>query len=191
MSDAIETAEYGNLTVTLEYDDTHGVESPREYEADSVFFGFHRSYASPDEPPATDPLEARRIAKGKDNICLPVWLYAHSGTCYSAAEKNPFSGPWDSGLFGFIYIPRADARKRFNVKRLTAATVKRIKESLKAEVEAFSQWANGEIYCWQITNESGDVLDSCGGYIGDPDYAFSEARLAAQDLIQAARERGT
>lgn len=183
MREAIRSERIGPFTVSIYYDDC--TESPRMWETDSVFFGFHRRYASPDKPPSTDPDEARKIAEDSDNICLPVWLYDHSGTCYRAAESNPFNCPWDSGLFGFIYIPKAAARARYGVKRLNAATVERVKEGLKAAVDEYSAWANGETYFWEITDESGNVLDSCGGYIGSMEYALSDARERAGE-IQAA-----
>jgi hypothetical protein len=186
MQDVIETRKIGNLTVSLYYSDA--AESPREWEEDSTFFGFHRRYSSPDEPPVRDPDTALLIATLRGNICLPVWFYDHSGTTYRAAESNPFSCPWDSGLFGFIYISRKAARERFGVSRLTAKTVERVKESLKSEVEAYSAWANGEVYGWSIEDADGDVIDACGGYIGDSDYALQEGIEAAKEILQTARD---
>ena len=85
--------ETDGFTATVEHD-LHGAdESPREWAMESVFFGFHRAFASPDHAPDSDPETARDIATANDNICLPVWLYAHGGTCYRAAEQNPFHCP--------------------------------------------------------------------------------------------------
>ena len=114
---ALDTVTNG-FTATVE-DDPYGVdESPREWAMGSVFFGFHRSFASPDPAPDSDPETARDMANANGNICLPVWLYAHGGTCYRAAEQNPFPYPRDSGLFGFIYITRDNARKIYGIKRI-------------------------------------------------------------------------
>jgi len=79
--------ETNGFTATVEHDPHGADESPREWAMESVFFGFHRYFASPDSAPGSDPETARDIATANDNICLPVWLYAHGGTCYRAAEK--------------------------------------------------------------------------------------------------------
>ncbi len=157
------------FTATVDYDPNGGDNNPRDWEAESVMFGFHRSYASPDPAPDSDPETARRIAQGSGNICLPVWLYAHSGTCYRANESNPFNCPWDSGLFGFIYITRADARQMYSVKRITEKTRLRLLDDLKAQVDTYSKWANGETFRWEIKDADGDVIDSCGGYYDEGD----------------------
>lgn len=155
--------------------DPHGnVESPREYES-STFFGFHRSYASPDTAPDTDPHKARAIAESDQNIWLPVWLFAHSGTCYKAAQNNPFHCPWDSGLFGFIYISRADARVMYGVKRITEKMRQTILTDLIAQVDVYSQWANGETYGWEVVDSDGETLESCFGYYCT-DLAFDDAK---------------
>ena len=185
MTYTIETQTNGEFTANLFHDDDS--ESPREWEAESVMFGFHRSYASPDPAPHSDPERARAIANSRENICLPVWLYAHGSTCYATGESNPFHCPWDSGLFGFIYISRADARARFGVKRLTAATVERVKKSLAAEVQAYTQWANGETYRWSVEDEDGDTLESCGGYYSQ-DEAWEEAKMTLTSFAQPESE---
>lgn len=177
-----ETQEINGCTVAVLYDET-GAESPRDWETFGTFFGFHHRYVSPDAAPDSDPETARRIAENRDNICLPVWLYDHSGTAYCAAESNPFLCPWDSGLFGFIYVSKAKARDEFGVKRITKAVRAKVIERLQNEVAVYSSWANGEIYGFTVTNSDGEEIDSCWGFIGEPDYAMQEgiesARAAA------------
>lgn len=170
----------GRFTAKWGIDMDPVTDSPRDWDNLGTFFGFHRRYASPDAAPDSDPETAARIATRSQNICLPVWLYDHSGTAYRAAESNPFHCPWDSGLFGFIYVSKADARKAFGVSRLTAATVEKVKAALRAEVETYSAWANGEVYMWAVENENGDTLDSVGGYVGDLEGAKAEAIATAE-----------
>lgn len=160
--------------LTVEHDPHSDLDSPREYE-ESIMFGFHRAYGSPDEAPHADPETARKIAQSGDNLCLPVWLYAHSGTCYKAAESNPFHCPWDSGLFGYIYITRANARKWYGVKRLSEKNRLRALEDLKAQVDTYTKWANGETYGWKVEDPDGELIESCYGYY-DEDEATTEGR---------------
>ena len=179
--------ETNGLIATVEHDPHGAYESPRECAMKSVFFGFHRSFASPDPAPDSDPETARDIANAKGNICLPVWLYSHCGTCYRAAEQNPFHCPWDSGLFGFIYITRDNARKIYGIKRITEKQRLRVLADLAAQVETYSQWANGETYCWVIEDafgdDDGDVIASCRGYYSEDD-AESDALAELASLIK-------
>lgn len=165
--------------LTVEHDPHGDIESPREWET-STLFGFHRNVMSPDPAPDSDPETARAIAQRGDNICLPVWLYDHSGRVYKAAETNPFHCPWDSGLFGFIYITRADARQMYGVKRITEKTRLRLLDDLKAQVDTYSKWANGETYRWEVKDADGDVIDSCGGY-----YSEGEAETDARATLES------
>lgn len=175
------------FTATVEYDPHGYTESPREYE-ESTMFGFHRNVISPDTPPSDDPQEARAIAESRENICLPVWMYDHGARIYKAAQENPFHCPWDSGLFGFIYVSRADARKWYGVKRLTEKNRLWVLDDLKKQVETYSQWANGETFRWEIKDADGDVIDSCGGYYDEGEAesdalgsltSYAESELAA------------
>jgi len=179
MFDAIETRDVGEFTVKVIPDDSGSAESPRDWAPLGKFFGFHNRYASPDKPPAQDPQEARAIAERGDNICLPVWMYDHSGTCYRAAETNPFSCPWDSGCFGFIYITRREARNIFGWARITEERRQQVLQHLKSEVKEYSAWANGEVYGFVVEDSEGDEVDSCWGFIGDPEYAMEAGIDAA------------
>lgn len=178
MFDALETRDVGEFTVKVVHDDT-GAENPRQWSKLGTFFGFHNRYMSPDDAPDSDPHKARAIAERGDNICLPVWMYDHSGTCYRAAETNPFSCPWDSGCFGFIYMTRADARKEFGWKRITEERRQQVLQHFKAEVKEYSAWANGEVYGFIVEDSDGETVDSCWGFIGDSEYAMEAGIDAA------------
>lgn len=181
MDSLIETHEVGTMTANVYYDSAPCINPRKDYDHLGTFFGFHRRYVSPDAPPSSDPEEARRIAESPDNICLRVWLYDHSGTSYRATvEHNPFTCPWDSGLFGFIYVSKEKVRKEYGCKKVGSRIRQRVIEVLKAEVSEWSAYANGEVYAWSVENENGIVLDSCHGYIGD-------RAGAERDAIDAAR----
>ena len=168
---SLKTETKNGYTLTLDLDD-FADESPREYE-ESTFFGFHRRVISPDPAPHTDPERARAIAMAPENICLPVFMYDHGARIYKAsADGNPFHCTWDSGLFGFIYIARADARRMYGIGRITETWRKKILADLAAQVSTYSQWANGELYRWTIEDADGAHVASCGGYY-DADEAWT------------------
>ena len=181
MSDIIKTETTAKGHTVNVYHDSD-VESPRdEFGPMSTFFGFHARYISPDKAPDSDPTKARRIAENAENICLPVWLYDHSGTDYTACVSNPYHCRWDSGLFGFIFISRADARHRYGAKRISQRLLVEIKEDLASEVRTYSKWANGECYCHEVRDESGEVVGGCGGWY-DLDGALTDGMQEAYAL---------
>lgn len=49
----------------------------------------------------------------------------------------------------------------------------RVAELVRGEVERYSAWATGDVVEWVIEDGAGVVLDSCGGYIGEADYAMT------------------
>lgn len=63
---------------------------------------------------------------------------------------------------------------------------------LRHQVLTYDAWAAGEVYRYEVEDEHGEVIDSCGGYIGDEDaaYALECAKDAAQwHVDQAEREQ--
>jgi len=106
-------------------------------------------------------------------LMLPLYLYDHSGI---TMRCSAFSCPWDSGQVGFIFVSKADARKEFG--RLTKATVARIEQSLRGEVETYAQYLEGDVYGYEVEDSDGETLDSCWGFYGIED-CLSEARNSA------------
>ena len=137
-------------------------ENPREWDTIGTFWGFHRRYASPDPVPTdVGPMDLP-----KDIVYLPVWLYDHSSRAFAAAEHNPFHCPWDSGQFGWIFTTKEVLRRQFGWKRISAKREAEVKKMLAAEIEVFSQYANGEAYGF-VNTKTGD---SCWGF-----YTVKEA----------------
>lgn len=168
---------------TLEYDHEGNArrilivqdEDPLDPRADGSNFGTldlaHRRYSLP----AEGKPEGRDLST---LIILPVWGYDHGSLRMKAGERvYPFNCPWDSGQLGIIWAPR-------NVLgRSDEETI----EILKAEVETYDAFFNGEV-CGFIIEELatfsnatfGDreewvTLDSCYGY-----YSIEEALEAAK-----------
>lgn len=106
---------------------------------------------------------------------LPVYRYEHGGVAYNTTG---FSCPWDSGQVGWIVAYRDDVREAWGFKRRTKKATATVLACLAAEIEELSLWANGDVYGYQITNDSGDIVDSCYGYFG-----HGTAEQAAKDAI--------
>jgi hypothetical protein len=111
----------------------------------------------------------KRVEQGtevsrRDNIVLPVYAFIHSGV---ALNTTGFSCPWDSGQSGYIYENKAAIREEFGVKRISAKLRKRVEDRMRAEVEEFGKYLNGEVYGFVIEDENGEEVDSCWGFFGD------------------------
>ena len=117
-------------------------------------------------------------------VILPVYIYDHSGVAYSASDSgNPFSCQWDSGCAGFIFISLADIRKEYGVKRVSKQLRDKVAGYLKGEVTTYSDWANGNIYSFEVEDSDGENVESCFGFIGDSDYCLSEGVDVAKAII--------
>ncbi len=162
--------EVGEYTINIVID-IHP-ENPRDWDNLGTFIGRHRKYVSPDRIPNGFELDT------DVHIFLPVWLYDHSGTCYIAAHYNPFSCPWDSGQFGYIFVAKDKVREEFGVKRISAKLRKKVEACLKAEVEAYNRYADGEVYGYEIVKDGG-VQDSCYGFFDTPEEVM---KLAEEEL---------
>jgi hypothetical protein len=101
-------------------------------------------------------------------LWIPLYLYDHGGITMST---KPFSCGWDSGQVGFIYMTH-EAATNFN-------NVEDMENCLLDEVKTYSAWLEGDVVGYFVKDSDGEILDSCGGYVGDYDYCVSEAKNAA------------
>lgn len=194
----LDTYEAHGFTVSIHADTDS--ESPRDWDNFGVIWTFERRYFSPDKPPADEPRAAlesfvsdyfpNRDLDALDDsqlmalvkrvaIILPVYKFEHGGVAYSTGS---FNDPWDSGQVGWTLASLDEARKEFGVgksKRLTAAARAKAIALLKAGVETYSQYANGEVYGFVIEDEDGEHVDSCWGFYGF-EYVKQEAEAAAK-----------
>lgn len=141
-----------------------------------------------------------RLCKGAVAI-RAVNLYDHSGVSYSTGEVEAAGRHgWDSGTAGYAYVTReawaetgrtddptapytrdeGEDKRRFD--GLTNAEA-----AIEWEVKEYGSWANGEVYGYTVVRPHCDnadcphheEIDSCWGFIGDPDDAMAEGRAAA------------
>jgi hypothetical protein len=124
-------------------------------------------------------------------------MYDHSGITFWTVEPGDSghhafdSAGWDSGLVGYAYVTRA----RWN--KLGAADTTEAASVLEAEVKEYDDWAKGNVWAYRVVKPCdhadehdsdedradcphSDEIDSCYGFIGDPEYAWDEARAAAK-----------
>lgn len=149
---------YRGFSVNVHHDSD--CESPLSYDEAVRFVVLHNRYIDPSNGVCGSCPEAvlEWTADNQDEwFVLPLWLYDHSGTIYKPGAGNPFSCPWDSGQVGIIALRREDFGYKNESDYLEAA--KRICDS-------YTSWANGSCYGYTVTDDGGDEIASCWGFIG-------------------------
>jgi hypothetical protein len=130
-------------------------------------------------------VKAKRIA-----VALPLWLYDHSGISMSCGERTyPYNDPWDSGGVGVIFVTRDKLLQEYGTwdngklikaaSRVTKTMRAKAEKCLQQEVETYSAWLQGEVYGYRVDDADGNLIDSCGGFVGELDYCKEQANDAA------------
>lgn len=123
-------------------------------------------------------------------LFLNVYMYDHSGVSISTSS---FGCSWDSGMLGIIGIVDKDKfRKSFPTKRINT---KKALNRLDSWIEEINHYLIGNCWGFIIEDENGDVVDSCGGFVGDfedlvSDMAYTadtpdELEVIKQKLLEA------
>lgn len=172
-------------------------ENPREWDNVGTFVSFDRNSSGADEThndpkqyliemieQFNDGFEQRLIDKDESlsrgalleiaanhYVILPVYKYEHSGVAYNTSG---FSCRWDSGHIGFIYVAKNQLREDYDWTRITSKRRKQVEGWLAGEIKVFSQWANGNVYGFQLyyhdveePYNSVEAQDSCSGFYHD------------------------
>ena len=107
--------------------------------------------------------QAQEIQKSRDYISFPVYMYDHSAVAFS---MRPFSCPWDSGCVGITYCSKEDIRKNWDWWKITAKRLEKVRRCAELELEAYSCYANGDIFGFVLYRDN-EEFDSSWGYFGD------------------------
>jgi len=155
--DTYKTIEYRGYEIQIGVDEF--AEDPRSWDNLGTMAFFHKRYNLGDKDHGLSIEQAQEIEESNNYICLPVYMYDHSGI---TINTTGFSCPWDSGKLGIIFISKKRARKEYGDKY----DENKIREYLKVEVKTYDQYLRGDVYFFSI--EDGDThVDSCHGFFGD------------------------
>lgn len=184
--------EVENTTVVIE-SDYNGDFNPRQDDNLGVILYAHRTYVLGDETFDVDSYDSwEEVRKGeleKDAVVLPVYAYEHSDFSIST---TPFSCPFDSGQVGFVYVTKEKIRREYGVKRVTKKLIEKVENILKAEIEDYNCYLQGDVYVVSVDNEDG--LESCGGFLGydmkeNGVYDFISGLVADELLLKQIEEQ--
>ena len=218
MSDVLKKIRYKGYTIQICADSCP--ESPRDWDNLGTMACYHSRYTNFGDKdhgyPSSDYESLGAIAKAieKDTggaFILPVYMMEHSGISLStdATYFRAFDAAgWDWGTLGLIFVAKSKVREEWKVKRISPQLRRKVLDSLVAEVEAYSQYVNGEVYGYIITkdtvsdeevedgeydddeevNDEVEEVDSCWGMFGW-EYTEQEAKAFIDfEIEQAAKE---
>ena len=136
---------------------------------------------------------ADELAASHDALTVEtVYAYDHSGIAFKVgARVGQFADPWDSGIAGLAYVTRQNWQETQGTAWTgSESDLEQAHKLMAAEVEVYGQWANGETYGYTITDEYGEEVDSCWGFIGW-ESVEQEARESAKHLQHQVKCSGT
>ena len=147
--------------------DTDGLcAAPWTFEGAVKMFCWHRHFnighKHEDDWSGSSDFQAWLKAQSKPNICMPLYMFDHGNQTISL---KPFDCPWDSGKLGVIYVSKKNVRDLGGKEKALKA--------VRGFVEECDRYIRGEVYDLVVEDAQGEVVDSCGGYIGD-EYARQE-----------------
>jgi len=175
---AAQTLKFKDYLLEIEHDDNP--ESPRDWDNLGIMAYQYRDYKLGDiEIPKAhdweDFLQTQDLTKHDLAICLPLFVYEHSGITMTCGERvYPFNDRWDSSMVGFIYVTYEKLRKEYSKKRISKKTLKIAEKVLRSEVETFDTYLRGDIYGFTLSklvkcdhnDEHKEHIDSCWGFYG-------------------------
>lgn len=166
----IETTQYKRFNI--EYWIDEDPISPREWDNIGKIACFHRNYDIGDKHHFNDSQDLIDFIQDNKSevVYLPIFAYEHGGITIHTA---PYECQWDSGQIGFIYAYKKDMIE--NGLKLEEDML----QSLKQEVKTYDDYLVGNVYGYTITDDEGEMIDSCGGFIGDFSYVEREAETTA------------
>jgi hypothetical protein len=166
------TIEYRGFWIKTEQDED--ATSPRENNNIGTMVCSHRNYKLGDIQDMCED-EFDRIRNSSDYICLPIYMYEHSGITIST---KPFNDYFDSGLLGMIYVELERAKKEWG----EAFSIQTVEEGLNAEVKEYDQYLTGDVWGYSIYDknpeENKDIewIHECDGSFFGEDYCIEEAK---------------
>lgn len=180
--EAIETFELAGRTVKIHYEEYP--EDPRQFDPmGRMVFAASREYVLGD-----DQYETARWCK--DDVApetIARWLTRFGGAAvvvglqfndYGSSGAVLLVDDDPEGANGFLYVTKDKVLEEYG--DLSPESLDKARHHLHAEANEYKAWVEGRVYGFTVSDDAGNVLDSCWGFYGDD--------WEASGLLDAARE---
>jgi hypothetical protein len=107
---------------------------------------------------------------------LPLSLYDHSGISMSVGGPRD---AWDSSQVGFIYMTDAKIKETYLITEVDDEHREKARELMTNEVREYDDYLTGNVYGY-IIYDGDESVDSCWGFLGDPDKSGIKDQMKAQ-----------
>lgn len=161
------TEEYKGFTIRIEQDTD--AQSPADWDQVATIYTRHSRNFAIGENGGYEP------AEGDES--LPIYAYVHG---VIALSTTPFSCSWDSRKAGCIVMTRAKIISEYGDD--SEASREKARSLMRAEVQAWADYHEGNVWGFVVEDAEGNHLDSCWGFYGDYNAeggALHEARSIA------------
>lgn len=156
------------------------IDADEEYNGDDGVFlvNYHRDFDVRrddiiTEDAVRDWYHDKPIAQSKEYHIWELSCYVHSGVALHLGrgyfEKRCDAGGWDTSYVGLVLVSKKEFR-----------SVEKAKKAALAHVETWNHLLSGSVYGYVVEDSGGQLVDSCGGFLGDEEYCMKEGIDAAQ-----------
>lgn len=157
--------------------------NPRSWENLGTMVCWHGRYEFGDEQPTESPQDWLDSIADEIAVKIPLYLIDHSGLSMNTSGYQ-YADPqgWDSGQVGWIYATYEDLTENLIDSDLGGKAHALV--ILEKEVEMYDHYLQGNIYGYSILRGD-NLVDSCGGFVGEMEYCVSEALEMAKHYADA------
>lgn len=149
--------------------DTDPADPRRENDNVGVLVLKHSRYTLGDAG-AELPFVDWRTGELRDDIylCLEVRGYDHGGLTISHSNSGQFADQFDSGRLGWHYVTKQAVQDSWPSLDLGSIELRdAVERCLQAELKTYDAYLQGDVYGFVITDEEGEEVDACWGFVGD------------------------
>ena len=183
--EAVETKRIGKYKIDVVQDED--ANSPDYWENDEAFVVYdHRQFSvSRDGFVPRDIFD--HISSGKKlydgHYVFVLYAYIHSGVALSVGNHNFPDARRDVSSTGFVLVKRQ--KGMYNREKAFKLA--------EAITEEWNQYLSGDVYGYKVydmtaceeDDDEGELVESCWGFYGDPEYCMTEAVNVVESLIEA------
>jgi hypothetical protein len=161
--------DYKGYQIIVEEDDNFNdylEEMPTDDSPELFLVSYHRDFHV--EHPMFSKEEVQNLfstLEHPDYWVFPLRLYSHSGVQLSLSNQEyPFNCRFDSCWSGLVFV----SKEEFSEEQS--------REAAENHVKYYNSILSNEVYAFIIKNDQGNILDTCGGFVGDREHCLESAK---------------